>query len=98
MDSNRKCPNCEKYIDKKLKLELIKTAEIQCPYCTKPLRISESKAFLVTLPLHVLFALGLFKFTDLSREMALVAIVVFIVASYYPSRSIEILLTKGTSD
>lgn len=94
MDLKNQCPNCENTIDKKLKLKLLKSSGIRCPYCAKDLRISESRAFLVTTPLFALFGLGLYKYSDLTNEMALVAIVIFVAASYYPSRSIEILLTK----
>lgn len=92
--NQNKCPSCENSIDKQLKLKLLKNTEIRCPYCANDLRISESKAFLVTTPLFALFAFGLHKYTDMSNEMALVAIVTFVAVSYYPSRSIEILLTK----
>tara|TARA_B110000879_G_scaffold104819_1_gene141343 strand:- start:128 stop:472 length:345 start_codon:yes stop_codon:yes gene_type:complete len=94
LDKINYCPNCNNKIDEKLKLKLLKSADIRCPHCAKDLRISESKTYLVTLPLFLLFGYCLSKFTSLSDTMALTAIVIFVFASYYPSRTIEILLTR----
>lgn len=88
------CPSCDKAIAKKLKLSLLKKLTIRCPYCTKNLRIKESRAFIVTLPFFALFGLALSEFTDLTTDGVFMAIVIFVCASYYPSRSIEILCTK----
>ena len=88
------CPSCNNAIDKKLKLELLKNTSIRCPYCAKDLRISESRAYMVTTPLFAIFGYCLYKFTSLSNPMLLVLTVIFILVSYLPSRTIEILLTR----
>ena len=89
-----KCPNCENRIQKTLKLKLLRSAEIQCPYCTKALCINESRAFLFSLPFLAVFALLLNEYTNLSRGLAIVCIIAFVVLSYYPARSMEILSTQ----
>ena len=92
--NKNKCPNCENRIEKSLKLKLLRSSEIQCPYCTKALCINESKAFVFSLPFLIIFALLLNEYTDLSRGLAIVCIIAFVVLSYYPARSMEILSTQ----
>ena len=94
LENQNKCPSCENTIDKQLKLQLLKNFSIRCPYCAKDLRVSESKAFMVTLPLLVLFGLGLNKYTNFSHGELLAASVIAVAAMHFPSRSIEILFTK----
>ena len=94
LEKYNKCPNCQSIIDKALKLELLKATEIQCPYCLKSLKINESKAFIASLPLNVLFAVGLSMYTDMTKGWLLVSILIFLVATYIPVRTIEIMVTK----
>ena len=94
IENQKQCPSCENTIDKQIKLKLLKKTSIPCPHCAKDLRVSESKASLITFPLYALFGLGLYKYTDLSHGAALAAIVIAVAAMYLPTRSIEILFTK----
>jgi hypothetical protein len=76
------------------KLKRLKTLEIRCSYFAENLRLSESKAWLTTSPLFTLLSYSFYRFTDLGHSMLLLSAVAFVIVSYYPSRSIEILLTR----
>ena len=89
-----KCPECDNLLDRRLKLELLWRPSIRCPFCTRDLRVSESKAYMITFPIYCLFGLALFKYTDLTQTMAFIAISLFILLSYIPGRTIEIIATK----
>ena len=62
--------------------------------CIRDRCINESKAFVFSLPFLIIFALLLNEYTDLSRGLAIVCIIAFVVLSYYPARSMEILSTQ----
>ena len=94
IENAARCPNCSGLISNKDKLKLRLAPSIRCPYCAKDLRISESKAFLVTLPGFAILAVVLSVYTDLSPGMALIALTLIVVLSWFPARTIEVLLTK----
>ncbi len=89
-----KCPGCGNTIERSIKLKLINSSEIRCPFCAKDLGISSLKALLVTGPLYILFGLALYYFTDLSKDMAMIASLIFVALVAYPSRRISVLASK----
>ena len=89
-----KCPNCSSSLDKSLRLKLVFQPSITCPYCSKDLHINERRAFFITLPAYAIIAVALSVYTDLSPGKSLIAILLIVAFSYYPSRSIEILLSR----
>ena len=91
-ERRKMCPNCNNTIDMTLKLELLKSPEIQCPYCLKALRIGETKAFLVTLPLNSIFSIALVLYTDAS------SVTIFIYTYFHISYLLPCSIPRNTFD